>query len=401
MSEAGSRLHEGLERHPDGAVAARILGAALAAVDPGACVERALRVEADAVVAEDQRMELRPGARVWLLAVGKAAAAMARAAVPRLGTRLEGGLAVVKHLPAEAIDPQGRIAVARGAHPIPDERSEAAGRAVIELARRAGPDDLLVVLLSGGASSLMVAPVPGRSLPELARLGDQLLRSGVPIEEINRRRSQLDRLKAGGLRRLAEPTRVLTLVLSDVTGAPSSVVGSGPSVPGPLVELASNDTAVAAAMRAVVAEGWRAEPWPPLRGEARALGRRLARRLRDACPREPTAFVAGGETTVTMRGHGRGGRNQSLALAALPELAGAEGRLLVTLATDGEDGPTDAAGAVVTGDSAVRAAALGLDPVAHLDDDDAYPVFEALGDLLRIGPTGTNVCDLVLALARP
>lgn len=393
-------LEQRLQRLEDGGVAARVLEAALAAVDPFACVDRVLRLESDRLVAGSEPMELEPGSRVWLLAVGKAAAAMARAAVPRLDERLASGLVVAKHAPIDPIDPSGRVEVVLGAHPVPDARSEAAGRAVERLAREAGASDVLVVLLSGGASSLMVAPAASTSLDEIASLGRTLLRSGAPIEEINAQRARLDRLKGGGLRRMAAPTRVLTLVLSDVAGAPCSVVGSGPTAPGPFVEIGSNETAVEAALAAGQAEGWTTERWPSLRGEAREVGRSLGRRLCEPVS-TPTLFVAGGETTVTVRGTGRGGRNQELALAAIPTLDGADGRLLVTLATDGEDGPTDAAGAVVTPDSAGRARALGLDVADHLARNDAYPVFDALGDLIRIGPTGTNVCDLVVALARP
>lgn len=396
-------LQAALAHHPDGPIAARILGAALEAVDPARCVERALRVEADAVLAGAHRLPLSPGARVHLLAVGKAAAAMARAAVPRLGDRIGRALVVTKHAPDDA--PDDRVELMLGSHPLPDARSEAAGRAVIEVVREADDDDLVVLLLSGGASSLMVAPAAGTSVDQLASLGRRLLLGGVPIVELNRERSRLDRLKGGGLLGLAFPTRVLTLVLSDVSGVPQSrmgeVVGSGPTAGGPTVVVASNETAVEAAQVAAEAEGWAVEPWPPLRGEARELGRTLGRRLRQHVPARPTAFITGGETTVTVHGSGRGGRNQELALAAATELDGARGRLLVTLATDGEDGPTDAAGAMVSADSASRARALGLDPSAHLLRNDSYPVLDALGALLRIGPTGTNVCDLVLALARP
>jgi glycerate 2-kinase len=174
-----------------------------------------------------------------------------------------------------------------------------------------------------------------------------------------------------------------------------------PLLGGPVVELASNATAVEAALSAALAEGWQTVRAPTLRGEARDQGHALAAALRALRPTVPTLLVAGGETTVTMRGHGRGGRSQTLALAAMLELHQAPNTTLIAFATDGEDGPTDAAGAVVDGGSLTRARALGLEPARHLDDDDAYPVFDALGDLLRIGPTGTNVCDLALALARP
>lgn len=429
---------EALTRRQDGAALGRVLDAGLAAVDPARAVERAVTLEGAALRIGAARMVLSAAARVWCIAVGKAAPAMAEVLVRRLGSRLAGGVVVAKHVPPRALDP---LEVVIGAHPIPDARSEAAGRAVLSVLARARAEDIVVVALSGGASSLMVAPVSGISLADLRALGGELLRGGVPIEAINAVRKTLDTLKGGGLLRHAAPARVATLVLSDVVDAPLHVVGSGPTLPdaagrdvaravlsqyrvavpsavtrwlaqserapptleaGPVVELGSNDTAVAAVIAAGRGAGWRVERWPTLRGEARERGRELAERLRTPPLERPTLWVAGGETTVTVRGSGRGGRNQELALAALLTLDGAPGRpLLVTLATDGEDGPTDAAGAVVDRESAARARALGLRPAEQLERNDAYPLFDALGDLVRTGPTGTNVCDLVVALQRP
>lgn len=433
----------GLVQRPEGPALAQVMRAALAAVDPTLAIERSVQGTADALWIGGHALPLAPGAGVWCLAVGKAAPAMARALVARIPVaRLRGGVVVAKHAPDDwGPDDRAPLPLVLGSHPVPDARSEAAGRAVLDVLARVRPDDVVVVALSGGASSLMVAPAPGVGLPELAKLGEALLRSGAPIEPLNTVRKVLDSLKGGGVLRRAAPARVATLLLSDVVDAPLHVVGSGPTLPdpsgraearavlarhgiavppavkrwlerpddpctdpeltGPVVELASNATAVAAAMQAARAEGWHVHREPTLRGEASEQGRALAIRLRALQPTVPTLLVAGGETTVTLRGHGRGGRNQTLALAAMLELDGTAGATLVALATDGEDGPTDAAGAIVDGDSAARARALGLDPVHHLHDDDAYPVFDALGDLLRIGPTGTNVCDLVLALARP
>lgn len=446
MNEGPSgALHQqrALQRRADGPALARVLAAALAAVDPAAAIERAVEPTAGGLRIGAQVLPLVADAGVWCVAVGKAAPSMAAALVRRLDpARLRGGVVVAKHAPPGA---GGPLPVVRGAHPVPDARSEAAGRAVLEVLARVRPVDVVVVLVSGGASSLMVAPVPGVALDDVRTLGEALLRSGAPIEDVNAVRKALDSLKGGGLLRVAAPARVATLVLSDVVDAPLHVVGSGPTLPdpsgraaaravlerhgirappaiqrwldredappsgpadpsapsGPVVELASNATAVAAAVAAARAEGFAVRRWPTLRGEARDQGRALATALRALAPSEPTVIVAGGETTVTLRGDGRGGRNQTLALAAMLELDGARGATLVTLATDGEDGPTDAAGAVVDGESLARARTRGLDPQRSLDDDDAHPVFEALEDLLRIGPTGTNVCDLVLGLARP
>lgn len=435
-------LRHALGPRADGDAAARILGAALDAVDPRAAIQRTLGRDDAGLCVGDQRLPLGATRRVWAIAVGKAAVPMAHALVEQIGAHPLGGLVVTKH--ASSTQPiGGRLPVILGAHPVPDARSEAAGRAVLDVLAQTGPDEIVVVLLSGGASSLMVAPPPGVSIEQLRALGETLLHSGASIEEINAVRACLDRLKSGGLAHRAAPARVVTLVLDDVVDAPLHVVGSGPtlapaaggpaapavlarlgieppaavqralaaglrpaSAPShgaldPTIRLAGNDTAVDAAARAAEAMGWEGRRLPPLRGEARELGPRLVAEIMTHRPCRPTAWIGGGETTVTVRGPGRGGRNQELALAALPHLAGAEGMMLITLATDGEDGPTDAAGAVIDGTSLARAHARGLRPQEHLHNNDAYPVFDALGDLLRIGPTGTNVCDLVLALVRP
>ena len=436
LAQQGSLL-----RRADGPALARALFAALAAVDPTAAIRATVDASPQWLSVGPHVLPLSPGAGVWCVAVGKAAPAMATALVRRIpAARLRGGVIVAKHAPRLAPGEVLPLPLVLGAHPVPDARSVIAGRAVLDVLACVRPDDVVVVALSGGASSLMVAPAPGISLEDLRALGRALIESGAPIVAINRVRKALDQLKGGGLLHRAAPARVATLVLSDVVDAPLHVVGSGPTMPdpagraaaraileqlaiatppavqrylagedepptgkamGPVVELASNATAVAAAITAARTEGWQVRREPPLRGDAEAAGRALARTMRALRPSVPTLLVAGGEPTVEVRGHGRGGRLQTLALAAMLELEGAAGTTLVTLATDGEDGPTDAAGAVVDGDSLARARALGLDAEAHLHDDDAYPVFDALDDLLRIGPTGTNVCDLVLALTRP
>lgn len=439
LAEQGS-----LVRRVEGPALARVLAAALAAVDPAVAIRRTVDASPYGLSVGGHVLPLSPGAGVWCVAVGKAAPTMATALVRRIpAAQLRGGVIVAKHAPVLAAGEVLPLALVLGAHPVPDERSVAAGAAVLDVLARVRPEDVVVLLLSGGASSLMVAPAPGLELEDLQVLGRTLLASGSPIAAVNVVRKSVDRLKGGGLLRHVAPARVATLVLSDVgEHDPLSTVGSGPTLPdpagraaarswierrgiaappavlrhlardddplpadatGPVVELASNATAVDAALTAARAEGWEVRRLPALLGEAQEVGRLLARDLRALRPSVPTLLVAGGETTVTMRGrgHGRGGRNQTLALAAMRELDGAHGTTLVSFATDGEDGPTDAAGAVVDGDSMARARARGLDPTQHLDDDDAYPVFDALDDLLRIGPTGTNVCDLVLALARP
>ena len=400
----------------------RILAAALEAVDPFKAVQKYLpAIEG----------------RVFGLGIGKAAVPMMDALAERLP--LAGGLAVTKF--ASGLR-RSAYTLIEGGHPVPDVRSLEAGQRVLEFASSLQDDDTLVCLISGGGSALVTAPyVP---LEDLQTLTSLLLSSGARIDEINILRRQLDRIKGGGLAR-ATRANILSLILSDVIGNPLEAIASGPTVPDPTTKkdaleilkkydlerrvpdsillfleyeslvskdeeqnselgnvqhviVGDNRLAAGAALEQAEREGFRAEILTnELQGEAREVGRELAHGLRvDSSARaRPFCWIAGGETTVTIRGNGKGGRNQELALAAVDELAGLQGALLIALGTDGDDGPTDAAGAVVTGESARRAEALGLDAADSLARNDAYPFFEALGDLLKSGPTGTNVNDLV------
>ena len=340
-------------------------------------------------------------------------------------------------------------------HPIPDERGVAGARQIAQLLEQATERDLVIALISGGGSALLTLPAAGIALAELQSLTNILLRCGANINEINTLRKHLDQVKGGGLARLAHPASVITLMLSDVVGNPLDVIGSGPTVPdtssfadayavlerynvvadapAPIVErlrrgmagqiaetlkpgdprfarvhnllVGSNLQAAEAALATARAAGFHTLLLTTyLQAEAREAGRMLAaiaRELADSgqpLPR-PACIIAGGETTVTLRGSGRGGRNQELALAAVADMAGLPDVALVALATDGGDGPTDAAGAIVTGTTLERARARGLDPAAHLARNDAYPFFDALGDLLKPGPTETNVNDLAFVFA--
>jgi hydroxypyruvate reductase len=453
MTQPEQLLTASLRGAPWGAGVARVLAAALQAVEPGAAVRRYLRREGAALLVGGRPYDLDQFERVWIVGAGKAGAPMAAAAAEILAERLSGGVVVVKE--GYAQEARGPLAVVEAGHPVPDERGVAGAQRMAGLLRGAGPRDLVLALISGGGSALLTLPGEGLALGDLQRLTDLLLRSGASINEINALRKHLDAMKGGGLARLAHPAALVTLVLSDVVGSPLDVIASGPSVPdtstfgdawgvleryglleqtpapvlarlrrglaGELPEtprasdplfgrvhnlvVGSNVQAAEAALAAARAEGWGALLLTTyLQGEAREAGRFLAAVARELAatgnplPR-PACVVAGGETTVTLRGGGRGGRNQELALAAAPELAGLADLALVALATDGGDGPTDAAGAVVTGATLERARALGLDPAAHLARNDAYPFFAQLGDLLLPGPTRTNVNDLALVFA--
>jgi len=311
-------------------------------------------------------------------------------------------------------------------------------------------------LISGGGSALLTAPVEGITMADLQQLTGLLLRSGAPIQRINGLRKHLELLKGGGLARLAAPARVMALILSDVVGDPMDAIASGPTVsdpstfadawdtldrfgllaatppailwhlqrgltgevaetlkPGdPLFDrvtnrlVGSNAQAAAAAAEKARSLGWNAAVLTSRQeGEARTVGAELARLAQQVAQEGsplhmPACLILGGETTVTVRGSGKGGRNQEVALGAAEGLAGLPDALVVALASDGGDGPTDAAGAVVSGETLARAAALGLDATAALSSNDAYPFFDALGDLLKPGPTRTNVNDLMLVWVR-
>lgn len=340
-------------------------------------------------------------------------------------------------------------------HPVPDERGVAAARNIAAMLHSLTPRDLVITLISGGGSALLTLPAPGVTLADMQTLTGALLASGAPIGAINTLRKHLDGLKGGGLARLAHPATVVTLILSDVVGSPLDMIASGPTVADPTsfadalaildqYSLADNtppaildhlrrgmagavpetpkagDPAFTAVINLLVGDNRQAATaalaaagdvgfqtmllTTSLEGEAREAGRFLAAILREVAagggplPR-PACIVAGGETTVTLRGDGRGGRNQELALSAALSLAGLPDLALVALATDGGDGPTDAAGAVATGETVTQARALGLDPAAHLARNDSYPLFDAIGDLLRPGPSGTNVNDLTFLFA--
>jgi glycerate-2-kinase len=430
--------------------ARRILAAAVAAADARAAVSRALRIDGDAlVVADEERIPLSSISRVWLIGAGKAAAGMALAAREVLGDRIVGGTITTKDGHAAVVD---GIEVWEAAHPVPDVRGLAGAADALACARGAAPGDLVLCLLSGGASALWPSPPAGVTLTDLRALTERLLRAGATIHELNCVRKHLSRIGGGWLARAAHPARVVTLAVSDVIGAPLDVIASGPTVPDPTTfadaldvveryEVSGAPTALAYlragaeghapetpkpgddaferattyviagnadALRGAAAEaerlGYRAEiVADDLEGEARVVAGQIAEfaleRQRTLFSGDgPVALLLGGETTVTVRGGGTGGRNQELALALAIELEGRPGIVAASLGTDGTDGPTDAAGGMVDGDTLARGAAAGLSARDALARNDSHPYLRATGDLLITGPTGTNVSDVVLIL---
>ncbi|HVR72367.1 MAG TPA: DUF4147 domain-containing protein [Vicinamibacteria bacterium] len=432
--------------------AAAVLQAGLRAADPERLVRASLSARGGVVrvAGRDYRLG---GGRLALVAAGKAASRMARAAEQALGGRIDEALAV----DTTAAAPLERTRLRLAGHPLPDERGLAAAAEVEALARGLGPRDLLLVLLSGGASALLPAPVPGVSLDDKAALTRQLLHAGAAIGEVNTVRKHLSRLKGGCLARAASGARVACLLLSDVVGDDPSTIASGPTVPDPttfadalavlrrrgLLEttpvsvrrhleagargarpetpkagdalfrrvathiVGSNRLSIAAAAREARRQGLRPMVLTAsLEGEAREAARVLVAILRE-CVEEgrpaapPVCLLAGGETTVTVRGPGQGGRNQELAVAAVAPLSAFPGPAVVaSLATDGIDGVGGAAGGVADDDSARRAALLGLASAAEfLETSDSRSFLGPLGDLIVTGATGTNVVDLTVLLA--
>lgn len=429
------------------AAARRILSRGLRAAEPGALVREALRVRGGVLEVAGTRYRLGRG-RVLLVAAGKAAGPMARGAERALGGHLTEGIAVG----SGPGPPLARTAYRRAGHPRPDLRGV---RAALEVERRAaslGPQDLMLVLLSGGASALLPAPVAGVRLGEKAATADLLMRAGATIHELNTVRKHLSRLKGGQLARLAQPARVAGLALSDVVGDDLATIASGPTAPDPTRYLDALDVlrrrGVARRVPAPVrrhlergARGRTAETPKPgdamfdriatsvigsnrlsleaaarearrlglrpliltsrLEGEAREVARVLVAQLRECAERgtpaaPPVCLLAGGETTVTVRGKGRGGRNQELAVAAADALAGFPTPAVVAaLATDGIDGRSEAAGGIVDDRSASRSRHPLRD---YLAANDSEAALRATGDAIVIGATGTNVADVALLL---
>ncbi len=429
-----------LEQHPQGQLVRSILAAAIQAVEPANAIYKYMRRVDNHLFVADRSYDLTAYSWIASLAIGKAAPAMSAAVTGMLGEHLTHSLVVSKQtLDRVAQTTDARFQVIQGGHPVPDANSLQAGEAALQLCRSLTEEDLLICLISGGGSALLTRPADGISLAELQAFTTLLLASGARIDEINTLRRHLDLVKGGGIARTAAPAQVISLILSDVVNSPLEAIASGPTAADPssrqdaldvltkynlsakvslaitqylhkgpetlkagdpLLERVQNvlvgDNRLAALAAGVAAQKGGLQviqlgnDW---QGEARDVAGRLCTYLH-ANARRGLCWIAGGETTVTLRGIGRGGRNQELALAAVNLLAGQPDVLLVTLATDGEDGPTDAAGAVVSGETQARARALGLEAGVYLENNDAYHYFEALGDLLKPGPSGTNVNDL-------
>lgn len=433
-------------------ILARLLQAGLSAADPKRVIRRAVTRRGARLRIGRRTFDLRRIRRLVVVGAGKASGQMAAALEARLGSALKGGLVVT--VPSLRHPRTRRIDVVEAGHPLPDQTGARAAVRMLTIARDLTHEDLLCVLLSGGASSLLPAPAPGLTLRDISRVTNGLLRCGAPIEEINIVRKHLSSISGG---RLAAATRarVVTLVLSDVIGDDLSTIGSGLTAPDPSTfrqacrilrarqlwhslpvrvrthltagvrgkredtpkpgspifrrvshhVLGNNQTALRAVAQAARRAGLRVSSFhTPFVGDvgqsAHAFAVRLKRLARHKEPiRRPACLLAGGEVTVRVTGRGRGGRAQEFALAGASTIAGLKNVWVAAMGTDGRDGPTDAAGAIVNGETLEKACRLQISVTGAKRRNDSYTFFKKVGGHLVTGPTGTNVNDLYLGLA--
>jgi len=361
-----------------------------------------------------------PG-RLRLVGIGKAALGMARGfrrSLRSAGRDVDDGLLIVRDLPSDLPGdlPGGvRSQILRGEHPYPGEESERAAQALVSFIGEPHESDLFVVLLSGGASALCALPAPGVTLEEKRRVTRALIHAGAPIHEINRVRKQMSAIKGGRLAERMRPARIATLAISDVPGDDPDVIGSAPTWSpeiaargdAPYTVIATLDDALDAAAVAARGTGFDIDrqgrlldgPIDEVESRVHAW---MASHLADPYRDRPRVLVAGGETLVTVRGGGRGGRAQELALRLSRRLGSASlGLSGLVAGTDGSDGPTAAAGGFFEAGAATRAQQIGIDLSAAIAQNDAMSALEALGDLFITGPTGTNVADVLLAVIPP
>ena len=428
--------------------AVRIFKASLRAADPAEAILRQVRVKDDVLAAGRRRYPLGKFERIFVIGAGKAGASMAQAVERLVGKRITAGLMNVKY---GHIAPVRRIALNECGHPIPDANGIQGAERIARIAGDTTAHDLVICLISGGASALLPLPVEDVTLEDKQRVTEILLACGANIHEMNCLRKHLSRIKGGQLAALAYPARVLTLILSDVIGDNLDVIGSGATVPdastfadardvldkydlwnqvpGSVAKhledaaretpkpgdavfsrvqnllVGSNRLAVDAAAQQARTLGYRTLILSTLiQGETSDVARMHAAIALEAAAsghpiRPPACIVSGGETTVTLRDdHGLGGRNLEFALAAAIDISGSPQITILSAGTDGTDGPTDAAGAIVDGHTVARAASLGFPAADYLARNDSYRFFEACGGLIKTRPTNTNVADVRLML---
>jgi glycerate-2-kinase len=422
---------------------------AIASADPSAAMRRLLRKDEARLRVGGQEFDLSKAGKIVVVGGGKASGKMAEVLEEIIGDRITGG--VVNVLEGTASEHRlRRVKLIEAGHPFPTEASVKGAEEMMDIVSGLGPKDIVICLLSGGGSALITLPAEGISLGELRDTTELLLKSGASIQEVNAVRKHLSRIKGGQLAKAAYPAKVITLLISDVVGDRLDAIASGPTYPdsttysdalavikkygltekvprnvlnhlklgavGEVSEtpkpgekyflnthheiIASNADAVRAAAEVGKSHGLNVSMLTTtMQGEAREVGTHLAaiaKKVADASKpvSRPALLISGGETTVTVKGKGTGGRNQELVLAAAIEISDLENVAVAAFSTDGIDGPTDAAGAIADSFTAERAKHLKLDPLDYLERNDSYSFFKELGDLLVTGPTGTNVADI-------
>jgi hydroxypyruvate reductase len=428
-----------------------IFKAGLQAADPLEAIHRHVKRIGLKLQVGEKVYNLSEYERIFVIGGGKAGASMARAIEDLLKGRITAGLVNVKYGHLTDLEV---IRLNEAGHPIPDEAGVRGTQEIVDLARQAGEKDLVICLISGGGSALLPLPVPGITLEEKQTVTKLLLACGATINEINTLRKHISQIKGGQLARIVMPATLISLILSDVIGDPLDVIASGPTVPdestfqdcwrilekyhlvdriprsvlnhiraglsGRVAEtpkpgdpafaktqnliVGSNFLAVKAAAQKAKELGYNTLILSSfVEGETREVAKVhtaiVKEILNSGNPIPPPAcIISGGETTVTLKGEGLGGRNQEFVLAAAIDIAGLKDVVVLSAGTDGTDGPTDAAGAIADGTTVQRAKELNLDPFKYLQENDSYHFFQPLGDLILTGPTNTNVMDLRILL---
>jgi hydroxypyruvate reductase len=433
-----------------------IFSKALSAVDPSKILKERIRIERDRLSIKmqgdsEKLFDLKAFHKIVLVGTGKASSSMALAIEELFGDRMTKGVITTKY---GHLLPLKQTQIIEAGHPIPDRKGYEGARKIQRLLKESGPNDLVIFLLSGGGSALLPFPADGIELKEKQEVTQLLLDSGADIKEINTVRKHISWMKGGWVAKWAYPSTVIALILSDVVGDQLDVIGSGPTVPDPstfeeaweILKKYGLLNEIAPSIRKHLQSGreGKVEETPKpgeaafekvsniligsnilalreAKKEAESLGfntlilsssiegeTREASRFHTAVAKEvissrnpiprPACILSGGETTVTIKGKGLGGRNQEFVLAGALEISGVEKVVLLSGGTDGTDGPTDASGALADHTTVHRAKTMGLNPKAHLENNDAYPFFQKLGDLLITGPTHTNVMDVRIIL---
>ncbi len=431
--------------------AIEIFQAGLGAVAPGEAIKKFCRLKGEIFEVDDHNYDLSFFNKIFILGVGKAAASMARAMEEILGDRISTGTITVKYDHLEDLE---KIKIYEAGHPVPDQNGYIGAQAIYQLASSADEKTLVICLISGGGSALMPLPVDGVTLEDKQRTTRVLLACGADIHEINAVRKHLSAVKGGGLARAVYPATLVTLILSDVVGDDLDSIASGPCVPDsktfsdckeiftkyliegeiPATVLQHIESGIAGTVpetpkvgqdffkktqNVIIARNFDAllkakEKADELGYTTLLLSSMIEGETRDVAMnhmaicteiqlhgypvKKPACLLSGGETTVTIKGTGKGGRNQEFVLAAALRMAGMEDAVVLSAGTDGSDGPTDAAGAIADNTTLERAAGKGIDPQKYLGNNDSYNFFNELNDLYKTGPTNTNVMDLRIVL---